>query len=321
MAGLLDLLNPQSEDVLGLLEFARVNAPVERRDRSLKTALFGDLEIPQLVRDLGSNAQNFFTNPIGQTSAAMDSADQLTGGLVTGVAQGAQNLINDPQLQVTDAIEAAANLTGLDVIAKQKVAQEAQVEAQEKQLVAASADMAQQSKVGMIQAGATKEDLSAWDKFTSEYDLATIGMALLASNDGSSTMASNLGKALMAGRQAKLSGPEKARKEDLEERKVRATEKTAEAALLRASAAMKDSGEREIVDNASALKATSAWLAQQGVNKDAATAKAQEFATDVAEYHARSGTSMGQAQRRMLQIYTSAGLFQPTGLFTSGSLE
>ncbi|RLD69980.1 MAG: hypothetical protein DRI98_09165 [Bacteroidetes bacterium] len=116
-------------------------------------------------------------------------------------------------------------------------------EARRKQLDAASADIAQQSKVSMAQAGATKEELSAWDKFSSEYDLATIGMALMASNDGSSTFSSNFGKALMAGKQAKMSAKDKAtaaatagRKEARDERDITVKEANAYTARMKAMA-------------------------------------------------------------------------------------
>lgn len=54
----------------------------------------------------------------------------------------------------------------------------------------------------IVKAGGTEKDLEGWAKFTDEFDLTTIGMALLASNDGSGNIVSNLGQALMLGRQA-----------------------------------------------------------------------------------------------------------------------
>lgn len=47
-----------------------------------------------------------------------------------------------------------------------------------------------------------KKDLPWFDKFAQEFDLLTIGMALLASNDGSKPFAANVGNAMMAGRAA-----------------------------------------------------------------------------------------------------------------------
>jgi hypothetical protein len=68
--------------------------------------------------------------------------------------------------------------------------------------------------------GATEEELSGWDKFADEYDIATIGMALLASNDGKGTFSANFGKAMMAGKAAKTNQAEK--------KEARADKKTAQ---------------------------------------------------------------------------------------------
>ena len=57
--------------------------------------------------------------------------------------------------------------------------------------------------------GATKEQLQGWDKFTDEYDLGVIGMALLASNDGSGNIWSNLGMAMMEGKKSRTEEKDK----------------------------------------------------------------------------------------------------------------
>ena len=279
---------------------------------------------PSLKGTLG----NLVSGAQDQFGRTFDMIDEKFPGVLGDLDANARNLVSDPVGQTSAAIEAGANLTDFKVDPITKKAQEANDEAdaasknaQVAQREAASADIAQQSKVSMAQAGATKEELSAWDKFSSEYDLATIGMALMASNDGSSTFSSNFGKALMAGKAVKAGTAEKARTDALEERKVGATERTADAAMLRASAQYAKTGKRSIVDNATTIKTVGAWLTGQGVNEDAATAKSQQFATDVAELHAKSGLSLAQAQQRMFEVYQTNGIFTPTGFFTSGDLE
>ena len=74
------------------------------------------------------------------------------------------------------------------------------------------------------------------EQFESEFDLATLGMALLASNTGENRFSVNLGKALGAARseaQRKKSG---ASKEDRAERSLKADEKRAEASMVSALA-------------------------------------------------------------------------------------
>jgi len=101
-----------------------------------------------------------------------------------------------------------------------------------------SVAMVDEAKADMAASGATPEQLSQFDKFAGEYDIATIGMALLASNDGTGTFSANLGKAMLLGKQAKTKQQERAdakadkvtkaeaasRKEARDERKVKVAE-------------------------------------------------------------------------------------------------
>jgi len=201
---------------------------------------------PSLKGTLG----NLVSGAQDQFGRTFDMIDEKFPGVLGDLDANARNLVSDPVGQTSAAIEAGANLTDFKVDPITKKAQEANDEAdaasknaQKAQLDAASADIAQQSKVSMAQAGATKEELSAWDKFSSEYDLATIGMALMASNDGSSTFSSNFGKALMAGKQAKMSAKDKAtaaatagRKEARDERDITVKEANAYTARMKAMA-------------------------------------------------------------------------------------
>jgi hypothetical protein len=82
-----------------------------------------------------------------------------------------------------------------DIETARKESQKAKMEVEHQAKVAEGAE-------AMLKAGASEKDLEGWAKFTDEFDLTTIGIALLASNDGSGNIVSNLGQALMLGRQA-----------------------------------------------------------------------------------------------------------------------
>jgi hypothetical protein len=363
MSGLLDLLTQKTdpESIQGLLAETQSRAQPAGPDRSLKGKLspifdnlwegelFGkDTVTGQTLQgaqdfgkefsgDLWRNTKELAADPIG---AAVNGIESLTDDqFLPSLGANASNFISDPIAQTTNAMEAGANMlpTASTPEELQQILTEvagADISDADKEKV--TDDIAEKSSETISIAtrdllkseGATPEELNGWDKFSEDFDVATIGMALLASNDGSQPMMANLGKALMMGKQAKTDQKDKAigsasaaRKEALENRKVAATERTADAALIRASAEMAKSGKRSIVDNAAAIKASTAYLTQAGVNKDAAGGKAQQFATDVAELHSRGNLSMAEAQERMLQVYKDANIFTKTGWFTGGDWE
>jgi hypothetical protein len=69
------------------------------------------------------------------------------------------------------------------------------------------------------------DDPSFIDAFASEFDLTTLGLALLASNDGKSSLGVNLGKAMQAAREAVISKKKLARDEGREDRKEKRAER------------------------------------------------------------------------------------------------
>lgn len=181
----------------------------------------------------------------------------------------------------------------------------------------------------MMQAGATDTELSAWDKLNEEFDMTTVGLALLATNDGSANVGQNIGKAMMMGRQEKerqrdkkASSSAAARQEALDERKVRAQEVTALAAMERALAKANTPDEIELVDNKASLEVAQAWLQDQGVRKDAAGAKSQEFITDTLKLmKTRSDLDMATAQRLMFEVYKQNNLFEKTSWHERGDYK
>lgn len=86
----------------------------------------------------------------------------------------------------------------------------------------------------------TEEWQKGWDKFNEEYDLATVGLALMSSNDGRRTLTQNLGMALNAGRQAVVNRKVAARTEAREDLKVQIDLMNAWTARKRAIATAKD---------------------------------------------------------------------------------
>jgi hypothetical protein len=84
-------------------------------------------------------------------------------------------------------------------------------------------------RADLQQRGASEEALSGWDKFNEDYDLTTIGLALMSNQGGD--LFSNLAQAMILGKQAKTAEKDKAaagaaaaRKEAREEREVRVKE-------------------------------------------------------------------------------------------------
>jgi hypothetical protein len=100
-----------------------------------------------------------------------------------------------------------------------------------------------EGSAAIVQSGGGDAELSAWDKLNQEFDMGVVGMALLASNDGSGNVGANLGKALMMGKQARMGQDDKtlqdqrsALKDSLEVRKTRAIEENAKSMRISAYA-------------------------------------------------------------------------------------
>ena len=280
--------------------------------------------------------QSFLSDRIADVSGLTGREDSLLQDAPIASADDSQPVIelkktNPPPDPVTDATT-VADLKGI---------QENQIE---NEAIQKHNEALIQGAIGIQQAGGTEEDVKGWQKFSEDYNLGVVGMALMASSDNGGSLAANLGRALMMGRQAATTTREKAaasaaagRKEGRAISKLvsentrrdsqnRTDAGRVEAAMLAASASMKrakaaGATDLGIVDNAAAIEATGLWLESQGVNSDAALAKAQEFATDVAALHARGGWSMAEAQRQMYDTYKAEGAFSPTGFFTTGDFE
>jgi hypothetical protein len=96
--------------------------------------------------------------------------------------------------------------------------------------------------------GASVEDAEAeagfMDKFNDNFDLFTLGATLLANNDGQSNLGANIGRAFLASRQTKIAESKKGKRDALEERKVAASELTAEASMARAIASQTAAGKK-----------------------------------------------------------------------------
>lgn len=138
----------------------------------------------QLVKDAGKNAVEFMKSPIQTTT------DTMAG--VVGLAQEQEAIVaGDPgaiaRAKSADTPSPVANK------AKSVTETDTPKDVHNKQTY-------NQGLHDIVQAGGSEEDLSAWDRLNEEFDMTTVGMALLASNDGSSNMAANIGKAMMAGR-------------------------------------------------------------------------------------------------------------------------
>ena len=117
------------------------------------------------------------------------------------------------------------------------------VEVDDAPQVAAQKAVQNQGSAAIVQSGGGDAELSAWDKLNQEFDMGVVGMALLASNDGSGNVGANLGKALMMGKQARMSqadtGLEEQRnalKDSLEVRKTRVQEENAKTLRIAAYA-------------------------------------------------------------------------------------
>ena len=260
---------------------------------------------------------------------------------------------------------ATSKLTPESTLEDASKAAQSDHQAEREQMNQAIADKTRQD---LTAKGATKEQLQGWDKFTDEYDLGVIGMALLASNDGTGNIWSNLGMAMMEGKKSRTAEKDKltaAQQQDLENElamlksqregakvggqlgrwesqntndaasvrvdeagipikqqtadaataNARAAQVRAEASMKAAMTAAKASG-RSIADNKQVVDGAAAYLRGNGVSKSGAEENAVQFATDVADFYEKSGSSLEEAQRFMLERYKMNNVIEPTGWFS-----
>ena len=168
----------------------------------------------------------FFSDVAGSLSPQNPAIGEAVGGAVDSVGNFISNLDEPYTNTIKQGIaaltpdskeptqEVAADVKELpgtiaaieqaDATPKQKTDAKAKVTSE------TSVAMVDEAKADMAASGATPEQLSQFDKFAGEYDIATIGMALLASNDGTGTFSANLGKAMLLGKQAKTKQQERA---------------------------------------------------------------------------------------------------------------
>jgi hypothetical protein len=90
--------------------------------------------------------------------------------------------------------------------------EEMKVTAQRKQMMERQDAISSRTREQLLAEGADEKQLEGWDKFADQFDLTTVGLALLANNDGGDVFA-NLGKALLLGKAQK----DQYRTEDLEQ--------------------------------------------------------------------------------------------------------
>jgi hypothetical protein len=104
-----------------------------------------------------------------------------------------------------------------------------------------------------------KQENSAWDNFTGMYDLATVGLNLMALSGGQGTLTQNLGIALSAGRAAKVEQEEQglaasaaARAEGREDAALRVTQADSATKALDAASKAADRVEKAAIGNRNA---------------------------------------------------------------------
>ncbi len=193
-----------------------------------------------------------------------------------------------------------------------------------------------------------KKDLDWFDKFAGEFDLLTIGMALLASNDGSRPMAQNIGDAMIAGRAAafrkkRLAKEDKSkeaaaeaakRKEARDERRVAAIERELDIKAMKArneaiSADAKANGINlgtpgqsqidEVADLANIASGDEITLSVRGKKTnqtDRAWAASVAREIELAEKKANAaGQTLSTAQRQQIVTDNLSGLVKDSTLF------
>lgn len=113
-----------------------------------------------------------------------------------------------------------------------------QIEEQKKQIasqVGASVEEVEQETVETMKAAAETPEQASWlDDIAGKVDLLTVGLALMAGNDGSKSFTEALGGAMLAGMQSKQNKDSLSKKQELAEREVVAAENRVKVSLMSA---------------------------------------------------------------------------------------
>ena len=229
--------------------------------------------------DIGADAVGTIGGALAQTP--IGGPIQAASGLLQdprGAIEGAQNVVGagldwlQPPVNEDLAAAGGAVDSALDTILPEQSIQAVQVAqakaadpldpttpAQADKVKAqANKKLGEQAKTQLKAEGATKEQLSMWDKFTKEYDLSAIGLSLLASNDGSSNVIANLGKAMIAGKASVAGTADKIKREAMAEREMVTKEDKNRIELFKAHTARIESGLPEGVELEKGIAATDA---------------------------------------------------------------
>lgn len=200
----------------------------------VKTSNFGP---PPIHNPMAQSTGGWYDQILGSLGLESTGAGTDVIGYFTGLNKEQANILGeDAPSFMTDVAEVTGQVD--DMVGKRAAAAEAQDAATDAAVAAQqSQKKVQQSMLGadiasqMAKSGASEEDMGVLKQFQDKFDVATLGMALLASNDGSGNLASNLGNALMMARQQKVSDNAAAaaaaaagRKEAREERDLRRKE-------------------------------------------------------------------------------------------------
>lgn len=168
-------------------------------------------ETPEVQEVLNQMAANNAAHPIyggvGQNLGEDIIYDRVDA--LTGEERDSPNVVNIPLLpEGTIGTPTAEDLIPTDIqgqaVEAPPAVQEAVVAQQAATQGAQSKVVTEQAKTAMADSGATSEELGVMDRLSEEFDMMTLGMALLASNDGSGNVGSNIGKAMLAARQVKM---------------------------------------------------------------------------------------------------------------------
>jgi hypothetical protein len=197
----------------------------------------------------------------GAPPGLLSSPDQLPNGPLQSAGNGPLQPVTDPREYTKNPLAQEKPLvTKENTLEEAGKLQEIKAGGERKKQTAV---LASNTRSQLEAEGATEEQLTGWDKFTDEYDLAAIGMAMLASSGDGTTPMAALGKALMVGKQSRLN--EQDRADDKEDRKLAAQYKAWED--QRAVSELASQNERRRVQNvADEAKAMQAQLEEQGRN-------------------------------------------------------
>jgi len=164
---------------------------------------------------------------------------------------------------------------------------EIEVTAQKRKAVETQNQLAQQGAASILQNGGSEKELKGWERFTKEFDLQALGMALMATSGNGEGLIPNLGTALMYGKAARdaqidgeIAAQAEARKENRAERGVQVKEAgvllTAERDANSAALGERRAAAAELTANAAMIRAKKAGT---GGGKDAQSTPPKPNAT------------------------------------------